>query len=74
MVRPLRLAHFFVLEVKMEQVGILSEIDSLGRLHLPKKIRDLYALEREIELVLTDEGVFLRNPHYTLTKRESAKN
>jgi len=54
----------------MEQVGIQSEIDHLGRIHIPKKIRELYALGENVELVLTEDGVYIRNPLYTLTRRE----
>ena len=54
----------------MEQVGIKSEIDHLGRIHIPKKIRELYALGEDVELVLAQDGVYIRNPLYTLTRRE----
>ena len=57
----------------MEQIGIRTEIDHLGRIHIPKKIRELYALDREVELVLTEEGVYVRNPLYTLTRREETQ-
>ncbi|MBQ8340724.1 MAG: hypothetical protein IJY16_09790 [Clostridia bacterium] len=54
----------------MEQVGIKLEFDSLGRICIPKKIRNLYGLDSEVELLLSDEGVWLRSPRYTLVERE----
>lgn len=54
----------------MEQVGIKVEVDSLGRICIPKKIRDLYGLDKEVELLLNDEGVCLRSPRFALVKRE----
>jgi len=55
----------------MEQVGIKLEIDSLGRICIPKKIRDLYGLDGEVELLLNDEGVWLRSPRFALVAREA---
>ena len=54
----------------MEQVGLKGEIDHLGRILIPKKVRDLYGMEGEVELVLTPEGVCLRSPRFVLTARE----
>jgi AbrB family looped-hinge helix DNA binding protein len=54
----------------MEQVGIVAEVDKLGRIVIPKKVRDLYGLDKGVELVLTDKGVYLRSPHYVLIKRQ----
>ena len=54
----------------MEQVGIVAEVDKLGRIVIPKKVRDLYGLDKVVELVLTDKGVYLRSPHYVLIKRQ----
>ena len=54
----------------MEQVGIKGKVDSLGRIHIPKKIRVLYGIEGEVELVLTADGLCLRNPRLTLSARE----
>lgn len=50
-----------------------GEIDHLGRILIPKKVRDLYGMEGEVELVLTPEGVCLRSPRFVLTAREEEK-
>ena len=41
----------------MEKPGINKEIDSLGRLVIPKEMRNLFKMETEVELVVVEEGV-----------------
>ena len=50
-------------------VGIIKEIDSLGRIVIPKEYRERLMLERKLELVLTEEGVLIRNSEYKLVKQ-----
>ena len=49
-------------------VGVNKEIDSLGRLVIPKEMRALFRFENEVELVVTEDGVLVRNPEYKLVK------
>lgn len=49
-----------------KQIGIIKELDNLGRLVIPKEIRSLYNLEKKVEIVVTEEGILLRNPKYKL--------
>ena len=58
----------------MEIVGIKKEIDSLGRLHIPKEIRELYGLSGEVELVVTSKGIPVRNSEYKLVKVKCKNN
>ena len=51
------------------QVGIIKEIDNLGRIVIPKEIRNLYKLEKDVEIVVTKEGVLVRNPKFELTEK-----
>ena len=51
-----------------QRIGINKEIDALGRLVIPKEMRALYHLDKEVELVVTEEGVLVRNPQYKLVK------
>lgn len=53
-----------------KEVGINKEIDSLGRLVIPKEMRNLFKMESQVELVLKDEGILVRNPKYKLTEIE----
>ena len=41
----------------MEAVGIIRELDNLGRVVIPKEWRDLYKFEGPLEIVATAEGV-----------------
>lgn len=54
----------------METIGIKKEIDKLGRICIPKEMRRLFDLENEVELLVTTEGILLKNPKYVLVKRE----
>ena len=58
----------------MQKVGIEKEIDSLGRLQIPKEIRKLLGLDKNVELVLTDEGLLIRNSEYRLVKINMEEN
>lgn len=52
----------------MEQtVGIIKEIDSLGRIVIPKDYRDRLSLGKKVEVVLTAEGILIKNPEYELS-------
>ena len=53
-----------------KRIGIVKEIDSMGRLVIPKEMRTLFFMDKEVELVVTDEGVLIRNPEYRLVPKE----
>ncbi len=57
----------------MENLGILKSFDDLGRLVIPKEMRDLFGFEKTVEIVVTTEGVLIRNPQYILVKKEDAE-
>lgn len=52
----------------MDKVGIIKEFDKLGRLVIPKELRDRYGLDKRVEIVATKEGVLIRNSEFTLVK------
>ena len=52
-------------------IGITKEIDSLGRICIPKELRTRFKLEKEVELVTTPEGILLKNPEYILVKKQT---
>ncbi len=54
----------------MEKIGITKEIDKLGRIVLPKELRARYALEKQVEIIATEEGLLIKNPEYILVKTE----
>ena len=51
-------------------VGVIKEIDNLGRIVIPKEFRDRLGLEKKVEVVLTGEGILIRNSAYKLVKTE----
>ena len=52
----------------METIGILKDVDKLGRIVVPKEFRERYALGDKVEVIPTKEGVLIRNPKYILVK------
>ena len=58
----------------MQKVGIEKEIDSLGRLQIPKEIRNRLRLDKTVELVVTDEGLLVKNSEYRLVKINMEEN
>ena len=52
----------------MEEIGIAKEIDDLGRLQIPKEIRKRLGLEKNVMLIVTSEGLLVKNDAYRLVK------
>ena len=55
----------------VNNVGVIKEIDKLGRIVIPKEMRERLGFERDVEVVLTEEGVLIRNSEYKLVKVEA---
>ena len=51
-----------------ERVGITKEIDDLGRLQIPKDIRKKLGLDKNVELVVTEDGLLVKSEEYRLIK------
>ena len=56
----------------MDKVGIIKEIDGLGRLVIPKELRERFGLGKEVELIATKDGVLVKNPELVLVRVEEA--
>ena len=50
----------------MGKIGITKEIDRLGRLQIPKDIRDRLGLKKDVQLVVTQEGLLIKSEEYKL--------
>ena len=50
------------------KVGIIKEVDKLGRIVIPKELRERYGLMKKVEVIATSEGIVLKNPEYILVK------
>ena len=57
----------------MKNIGIIKEIDRLGRLQIPKEIRNRLGLDKNIELIITDEGLLIKSDEYRLVKIDRDK-
>ena len=56
-----------------ESVGVIKEIDKLGRIVIPKEMRERFMLGKLVELTLTKDGVLIRNPEYMIVKISQSK-
>lgn len=54
----------------MKNIGITKEIDALGRLQIPKDIRERLELTGEVELIVTPDGLLVRSNEYRLVRRD----
>lgn len=54
----------------MEKIGIVKEIDDLGRLHIPKEIRTRLGFGKNVALVITQDGLLIKSREYRLVKIE----
>ena len=61
-------------EVFMEKIGIIKDIDNLGRLQIPKDIRQRLGITKKVQLVVTDEGLLIKNDEYKLVKISEGKD
>ncbi len=52
----------------MKEIGIIKEFDKLGRIVIPKELRERYALNNKVEIIATKEGLLLKSPEYFLTR------
>ena len=52
----------------MSDLGIIKEIDDLGRLQIPKDIRTRLGLKKKIQLVITENGLLIKSEEYKLIK------
>ncbi|MBE6587147.1 MAG: division/cell wall cluster transcriptional repressor MraZ [Ruminococcaceae bacterium] len=53
----------------MDKIGIIKEFDKLGRIVIPKELRQRFGLTEEVEIIATKEGILLKNPEYELIKK-----
>jgi len=53
-------------------IGIIRRADSLGRIVIPKELRDFFLLGRNepVEIIATEQGILIRKPEYQVTKVE----
>ena len=57
----------------MSEIGIIKQFDKLGRVVIPKDLRERYLRGDSVEIVATKGGILLKDPEYILVKRETEK-
>ena len=45
-----------------------KKVDNLGRVTIPKELRDFYHLDEKVKLIETEQGILLTNPQYKMVK------
>ena len=55
----------------MTNIGIVRNMDSLGRIVIPKEFRRVFGLKENeaIEILATEEGILLRLPNIEVRRR-----
>lgn len=53
----------------MNEIGFLKEIDAVGRIVIPKELRQRYALNGMVEVIPTKDGVLIKNQEYFLARK-----
>ena len=54
----------------MDKIGVLKEFDKLGRIVIPKELRERYGLTQTVEIVATKEGILLKSQEYILVEKK----
>lgn len=58
----------------MKKIGVFKSFDNLGRLVIPKELRERYGFEKDVEIIAVENGILLSNPEYFLTKKDFKEN
>lgn len=53
----------------MNEFGVLKEFDKLGRIVIPKELRERYGLNGSVEIIAVKDGVLIKSPEYVLIKK-----
>ena len=54
----------------MDKIGIVKEFDKLGRIVIPKELRERYGLTQTVEIVATKDGILLKSQDYVLVEKK----
>ena len=52
------------------EIGIIKDFDKLGRIVIPKELRERFALDKNVEILATPNGILIRNPEYVLKLKD----
>jgi len=54
-----------------DRIGVIKGFDKLGRIVIPKDLRERFFLDEKVEIIATADGVLLKNPEYMLIKKDA---
>ena len=54
----------------MDKIGIVKEFDKLGRIVVPKELRERYGLTTSVEIVATKDGILLKSQDFVLVEKK----
>ena len=60
-----------MVEEYMKKIGIIKEIDKLGRIVIPKELRERYGFDKTVEIVAVTDGILIKSQDYILVKKTS---
>ena len=55
------------------KVGIIKKVDKLGRIVIPKELRERFGLTKNVEIIATELGIMIQKPEYKLVKVSKEK-
>ena len=60
----------------MTAIGIERNVDRLGRIVIPKELRDFFKIEKDtrLEIIGTDEGILIKFPEYEIRKIQEVES
>ena len=59
--------------IENDKIGVIKEFDKLGRIVIPKELRERFFLDDKVEIIATKDGIILKNPEYVLIKETELK-
>lgn len=48
------------MEMIGEMIGIVKDVDKMGRIIIPKYMRDRYNISEQVEMIAVKEGIIIR--------------
>jgi len=49
-------------------IGVEKRLDDLGRVVIPKELREFYHFDEKVTLIETENGLLITNPQYIMVK------
>ena len=53
-----------------KEIGIIKKVDKLGRIVIPKEMRERFNISTDVEISVTENGILIRNPEFVHVKKK----